>query len=219
MELKYKNWNDITIGVYKELNEILKFERTDDEIMDEVNLSIALLSTLCDADEDEVASLTINDFKALAAQCAFLNEMPKVRIKDKYIINGKEYRVQYNVQDMTMAQYIDYQTFVKEKDKHLSNIIACFLIPKGKKYGDGYDIQKVKDDIGNHLSIVDANSILFFFVLLYQSLTKAMLTYSIRQMKKARKKMNKEEQEKIDLAIAETKRAMTLVGNGYGYTL
>jgi hypothetical protein len=219
MELKYKNWNDITIGVYKELNEILKFERTDDEIMDEVNLSIALLSTLCDADEDEVASLTINDFKALAAQCAFLNEMPKVRIKDKYIINGKEYRVQYNVQDMTMAQYIDYQTFVKEKDKHLSNIIACFLIPKGKKYGDDYNLQEVVDDIEQYFSIVDAHSVCFFFMMLFQSLTKTMLTFLVKKMKKGMKKMTTEEKEKTQEAIDHLNKVISLVKNGDGFTL
>lgn len=219
MELKYKNWNDITIGVYKELNEILKFERTDDEIMDEVNLSIALLSTLCDADEDEVASLTINDFKALAAQCAFLNEMPKVRIKDKYTINGKEYRVQYNVQDMTMAQYIDYQTFVKERDKYLSNIIACFLIPKGKKYGDDYNLQEVVDDIEQYFSIVDAHSVCFFFMMLFQSLTKTMLTFLVKKMKKGMKKMTQEEKEKTQEAIDHLNKVISLVKNGDGFTL
>ena len=169
--------------------------------------------------EDTIVSLTTSEFSTLLSQTTFLSTLPKVKIQDTYTINGNEYEVFLTLKDMSVAQYIDFQTFYKDQDKYFKELLACFLIPKGKKYGDGYDIQKVKDDIGNHLSIVDANSILFFFVLLYQSLTKAMLTYSIRQMKKARKKMNKEEQEKIDIAIAETKRAMTLVGNGYGYTL
>ena len=132
MELKYKNWNDITIGVYNKLNKLLKFEPTDDVVMDELNLTIQILSVLCDVDEDVIGDLTRSEFAELAAQCAFLQELPKVKIKDKYTINGKEYTVQFNVQDMTMAQYIDYQTFIKEQDKYMSNILACFLIPKGK---------------------------------------------------------------------------------------
>ena len=216
IELKYKSWNDISINTFNKLKEIKINSNDSLELLDS---NITLLSILCDVDEDTIASLTTSEFSTLLSQTTFLSTLPKVKIQDTYTINGNKYEVFLTLKDMSVAQYIDFQTFYKDQDKYYKELLACFLIPKGKKYGDGYDIQKVIDDIGNHLSIVDANSILFFFVLLFQSLTKATLTYSIRQMKKARKKMNKEEQEKIDLAIAEMKRAMTLVGNGYGYTL
>lgn len=216
IELKYKSWKEISVNTFNKLKDIKVNSNDSLELLDS---NIALLSILCDVDEDTIVSLTTSEFSTLLNQTAFLSTLPKVKIQDTYTINGNEYEVFLTLNDMSVAQYIDFQTFYKDQDKYFKELLACFLIPKGKKYGDGYDIQKVKDDIGNHLSIVDANSILFFFVLLYQSLTKAMLTYSIRQMKKARKKMNKEEQKKIDLAIAETKRAMTLVKNGYGYTL
>lgn len=216
IELKYKSWKEISVNTFNKLKDIKVNSNDSLEVLDS---NIALLSILCDVDEDTIASLTTSEFSTLLSQTAFLSTLPKVKIQDTYTINGNEYEVFLTLNDMSVAQYIDFQTFYKDQDKYFKELLACFLIPKGKKYGEDYDTQKVIDDIGNHLSIVDANSILFFFVLLYQSLTKAMLTYSIRQMKKARKKMNKEEQEKIDLAIAETKRAMTLVGNGYGYTL
>lgn len=216
IELKYKSWNDISVNTFNKLKEIRVNSNDSIELLDS---NIALLSILCDVDEDTIADLTTSEFSTLLSQTTFLKDMPKVKIQEYYKINGKEYQVFLSMKNMTVSQYIDFQTFYKEQDKYFKELLACFIIPKGKKYGEDYDVQEVIDDIGNHLSIVDANSILFFFVLLYQSLTKATLTYSIRQMKKARKKMNKEEQEKIDMAIAEMKRAMTLVGNGYGYTL
>lgn len=219
MELKYKNWNDITIGVYNKLNKLLKFEPTDDVVMDELNLTIQILSVLCDVDEDVIGDLTRSEFGKLAAQSAFLQELPKVKIKDKYTINGKEYTVQFNVQDMTMAQYIDYQTFIKEQDKYMSNILACFLIPKGKKYGDGYNLQEVVNDIENYFSIVDAHSVCFFFTLLFQSLTKVMLTYLVKKMKKGMKKMTQEEKEKTQEAIDHLNKVINLVKNGDGFTL
>ena len=216
IELKYKSWNDISINTFNKLKEIKINSNDSLELLDS---NIALLSILCDVDEDTIADLTTSEFSTLLSQTTFLKDMPKVKIQEYYKINGKEYQVFLSLKNMTVSQYIDFQTFYKDQDKYYKELLACFIIPKGKKYGEDYDVQEVIDDIGNHLSIVDANSILFFFVLLFQSLTKATLTYSIRQMKKARKKMNKEEQEKIDMAIAEMKRAMTLVGNGYGYTL
>jgi hypothetical protein len=140
--------------------------------------------------------------------------MQKAKIKDRYKINGQMYEVHLNVEDMTMSQYIDFQTFIKEKEKYLKNICACFLIPKGKKYGEGYSISEVVEDIGNYFSIVDAHSIFFFFIILFQSLTKATLDCLVRKMKKQQKKMNKEEQEKIQQAIDELNKVANLVKNG-----
>lgn len=216
IELKYKSWNDISINTFNKLKDIKINSNDSIELLDS---NITLLSILCDVDEDTIADLTTSEFSTLLSQTTFLKDMPKVKIQEYYKINGKEYQVFLSMKNMTVSQYIDFQTFYKEQDKYFKELLACFIIPKGKKYGEDYDVQEVIDDIGNHLSIVDANSILFFFVLLYQSLTKAMLTYSIQQMKKAKRKMNKEEKEKIDLAIEEVKRVKNLVENGYGYTL
>lgn len=216
IELKYKSWKEISVNTFNKLKEIRVNSNDSIELLDS---NITLLSILCDVDEDTIADLTTSEFSTLLSQTAFLKDMPKVKIQEYYKINGKEYQVFLSMKNMTVSQYIDFQTFYKEQDKYFKELLACFIIPKGKKYGEDYDVQEVIDDIGNHLSIVDANSILFFFVLLYQSLTKAMLTYSIQQMKKAKRKMNKEEREKIDLAIEEVKRVKNLVENGYGYTL
>jgi hypothetical protein len=217
LELKYKNWNEITINVYQKLQCLLKQESTGDSTMDNLNMNITLLSILCDVDEDVIADLSIEDFKALANQCVFINDMPKVRIKDRYTINGQIYNVQFNVQDMTMAQYIDYQTFLKDSEKYMKEIIACFLIPKGKKYGEGYKIADVIEDIGNYFSIVDALSVCFFFTILFQSLTKATLRCLVKKMKREKRKLNKVEQQQMDKAIAELTKVMNLVGNGFGF--
>jgi hydroxymethylpyrimidine/phosphomethylpyrimidine kinase len=93
------------------------------------------------------------------------------------------------------------------------------LIPKGKKYGEDYNIDDTINDIGEYLSIVDANSILFFFAILFQSLTKVTLNYSIKEMKKLKKKMtNKEEIEKLEKVIKEMEKAKVLAKSGIGYT-
>ena len=219
MELKYKNWKEISINTFKKLQEAIKDAPvTDDETLNTLNNNIAMLSVLCDVDEDDIASLTTSEYVRLVNECNFLVDMPKVKITDNYTINGKEYEVFLSLRNMTVAQYVDFQTFYKEQDKYYKELLACFLIPKGMKYGEGYDIAEVANDIGEHLSIVDANSIMFFFVLLYQSLTKATLNYSIRDMKKLmRKEKNKEQRVKMEQAIMELKKARDLVVNGTGY--
>lgn len=216
VELKYKNWNEISINTFEKLQGLLNLEKTGDEQMDNLNMNISMLSILCDVDEDAIADLPVNEFTELSKQCMFINEMPKAKIKNKYEINGQMYEVQFNVEDMTMNQYIDFQTFIKEKEKYLKNICACFLLPVGKKYGEGYKISKVVEDIGNSFSIVDAHSIFFFFTLLFQSLTKATLACLVKKMKREKKKMNKEQQVQVQRAIDEVNKVMNLVKSGAG---
>lgn len=216
MELKYKSWNDITINVFQKLKDI-QIQNTDDKLIDNINNNISLLSVLCDVDEDEIADLTASEFNRLLEQTSFLNDMPKKNISNSYIINGKKYDVFVEMRDMTMAQYIDYQTLIKDKEKNFKQLLAIFLLPHGKKYCDGYNITEVIEDIGE-MNIVDANGLLFFFVLLFRSLTKSMLTYSIRQMKKMmRKEKDREMKMKIGRAIVEMQRAVNLVKNGDGF--
>ena len=212
MELKYKSWNDITVNVFEELKNI---PTSNGDVLEDLNSNISLLSILCDVDEDEIAELTTTEFNQLLKQTAFLADMPKVKIIDKYNINGNKYNVHLAVADMTMNQYIDFQTFCKDKEKYMKNLIACFLIPEGKKYCDGYKIEDVIKDIGD-MPITAAHSIMFFFIILFQSLTKATLRCSERKLKKAMKKMNKEEQEKTEMVVKMLREIAVSVGNGDG---
>lgn len=214
MELKYKNWNDISVNIFHRLQEVLTTEKSGDELIDNINSNIMLLSILCDVDEDVISNLSPQEFNGLLQQTKFLNEMPKVKIKDNYTINGKKYRVHLNMEDMTMAQYIDFQTYCKDKDKYTREILSCFLIPKDCKYGDNYNIGEVIDEIGEHLSIVDAHSIMFFFTLLYRTLTKTTLTYLEKKLKKMSKKMTEEQRKKTEEAITTMREIMDLVQSG-----
>lgn len=216
MELKYKNWNEISVNTFNELKNI--DYNKEDGVLGELETNIELLSILCDVDENAISNLSTTEFQYLISQIEFLKTMPKVKVQDKYVINGKKYKVFLTLKDMTISQYIDFQTYYKDFNDKFAECLSCFLIPEGKKYGEGYDIVEVIDDIGNHLSIVDANSIMFFFVLLYRSLTKVTLCCSIKDLKKImRKTKDREEKNKLKIAIREAEKAMTLLQNGDGF--
>lgn len=219
MELKYKSWNDITVNVFERLtNAIAATEEIGDDGIDNLNKHIAILTTLCDVDEDIISNLTPSEFYKLVKQTEFLNEQPKKNIINKLKLNGKEYEIFLSVGEMTMNQYIDFQTLYKDREKNFKQLLAIFILPKGKKYCDGYNIQDVIDDIGEYLPITDANNILFFFVLAFQSLTKATLKSLDRQMKRMKKKeKNKERVEQIKQAMEQVQTALNLVESGDGF--
>lgn len=217
IELKYKNWEDISVELFYKLQAKLgnNFNLNEVESLDK---NISIIALLSDNDEDTIADMPINDFSKMVKKIDFLKKMPNVEIKDKYIINNKKYYVHTNLKKMTAAQYIDFQTLQKDYYNNLKYLLACFIIPEGKQYAQDYDIDEVANDIFKHLSIVDANSIMFFFAIQYRALTKGILTYLEKKMKKAmRKEKNKAMKIKIGRSIIQMNRVMNLVENGDGF--
>lgn len=214
MDLKYKSWKDITIEVYDKLRNLKTEVNNEEQTLD---LNVKLLSILCDVDEDTVGDLPLTEFSNLVAQTEFLKDMPKYTIETKYKIGDREFDVQTNLRTLTTAQFIDFQTMVKEPDKNLSNLLACFMLPKGKKYGEDYDIIEVAEFLKKNMSIATARSIMFFFTLEYQALQKVMLAYSIKDLKKQMKKeKNEETKKKLEEAIQQMIQLNNLMVVGDG---
>lgn len=218
IKLKYKNWSDISIKKFDEISDILShINNVNDEEALEININ--LLSILCDVSVEEIEDLPLTEFSKLVKQTEFLKEMPKVDIKDSYVINGKKYVLCANVSKMTTAQYIDYQTLIKNADKNVKELLSVFLIPKGKKYGE-YDLEEVMSDIYNYFPIADARAVSFFFTLVLQSLTKATLISLERRTKKELKKAKtKVEKEKIEILLGTIRLSKDSIPNGIGHIL
>lgn len=126
-------------------------------------------------------------------------EIPSTKIYDKYEINGVVYVLNPNISDMTTAQYVDFRKYASEdmSVNNFNNILSIFLIPEGREYNDGYDINKVKSDIDNHMTIVDANSIAVFFYQEQKRFLRYLLKYFKYKMKRM-KKITKEERQMLD---------------------
>lgn len=193
------NYSKLTIGKYLEVKELLS------EDMDALEQQASLIAVLNDMDAEDVLDLPLGTYNKLLQSLGFLMELPKPRQAPptKYKIDGIEYDVMLNIQDMTIAQYIDYQTFLKEGDKYIVELLSVFIIPRGHKYNDGYDIADVQKKIREKLSIIDAVTLSAFFLNLSQALISSTVRYSIKRMKRLmRKEKNLEMKKKYQEAIA-----------------
>lgn len=213
IEIKKNSWDKINIDTYTKLKNL----KISDDSLDNLNNNITLLSILCECDEEDIINLTTDEFKDLLNNTSFLHVMPKVKIQNKYIINGNEYEVFLNLKNMTVAQYLDFQTFIKEQEKYFKELLCVFLIPKGKKYNEGYNIDNVKDEIGEYMAITDAYSIVFFFTLLFQSLISSTVECSITDLKKMKKTMTPQEVKEMEKAIQKLEDLKLLMKNGGGF--
>lgn len=177
------NWNDITLKQFYEIQDILSVE--DDYTV--FNLIDYLYNVDCQ-------SLPIKELKKY--DISFIKEpIPDVKLKNKYTINGTVYKSNYNLTKVTVAQFIDYQNYIKNKPVKYEDILSIFFIPeKFDTYNTNYDIEKVKSDL-LELPIDVVHSICFFFGRQLKIFFLLFRFSLIRQVKK----MKMDKQKKIEL--------------------
>lgn len=182
-KIKIKNsWEALTYGDYMQLVQIGEAD------IPENYKTTHLLSILTGEKVEDLESLQITTFMKLVPHLRFLNEKPKdIKHKSEYEVNGRKYIVQADVDKICTAQFLDYSSYIKEKyDTNGPNTIklaSCFLIPEGHKYGDGYDINQVWNDI-NDMSFLDVKALAFFLQLQYAAYILISNDCIDRQMKK-----------------------------------
>ena len=180
------NYADLPVGKY------LDILAANEGTAEDIDKQVATIAILTDKTEDEILALPVPDYTALARAADFLHHEDKGehRLAKRYTLGGLALVPCTDIRKMTTAQYIDFQTLTKDGDydRHLPEVLSCFLVPEGKSYGEGYDFADVQDAIRRHLSVTDALSLLAFFFVSLQTLTDDFLTLSERATKAIRDK-------------------------------
>lgn len=196
------SWNDMPISTFKEMAKIHRSQISDDE---KVFKTAALLNGMT---YDEFLDLPINDARNLVAQQSFLYEAPKPeKTKRKYHLGTRDYKLMKNTDEMTTAQYLNYQSIAGiPLDESVDDLMAIILVPDGKVYGD-YDMEEAKEEIANNLSVTEALGIANFFTGCFERLMRRMALLSeaaLISIKWKTKGKNKEQvqAEKIALQTA-----------------
>lgn len=150
------SWEGVTLQEFEQIEQILVSDIPEDYKL------VNLLAVLSGESPSLFENLPISTFTSLVPKVMFVTqELPQVKVRDNYIINGHRYKLDANIPSITTAQYIDYQTYMKESQIDLQKVISVFLIPEGHKYNDGYDMSEVLSDI-HQMKIVDVKAIGFF---------------------------------------------------------
>lgn len=131
---------------------------------------------------EDVLDLPLKDFNEKCKELQFLQkEIPNdLHVKD-IKVNGREYYFDGLLGKITTAQYIDFQNYQKNNDEQKS--FSVFIIPKGHKYNDGYDMEQVFNDILD-VPVPILFSASFFFSRQFELFIRIFRHYSIKQMKK-----------------------------------
>ena len=169
------NWEDINLKTFKELIALYKSNATNLEL-------ISLLSG------KPAEDLSLEELKDWINEIKFLEEPYKPKeIKSEYNIQNKIYKPVVSLKNIKAGQFIDFQTFIKDPEKNIANIAACFLLEKGKTYGDNDPLEEA-EFFDKYLKITDYKDIFNFFTVAWKSYTNSIQAYSLKAMKKMLRK-------------------------------
>jgi len=184
------NYRDLPVGKYEEIVRLCEQE------MSEVDRKVAILAVLTGKTEDEILHLPLPTFTEYSKKSRFLerecpdNLIPAVR--KSYSLGDFVLVPVTDIRKINAAQYIDFQTFSKEKEKRMVEMLSCFLVPRGMDYNEGYDVLEVHDAIREEMSVAELLALVAFFFGRFLKSTRNTLTYSIRLLEKTNPEKAKE---------------------------
>ena len=196
------NWTELSLKKYNDIKDLY----LDTELSDEDRL-IYQIRILFDVDP---LKLKTNELHKYINEMKFLGEkVPKVKLKSTYKLGENTYTLKKDLRNLTVAQWLDWQNFLKDggsDTNNYPNLLSIFFFPKDvDEYGDGYDIEQVRSDINNYLSIAEALSISSFFLTYQKTSLLLSLLYTKKQilktpLTKEQKKKVKKEMRKLIIA-------------------
>ena len=136
------------------------------------------------------------------------NPIPNL-IRKSYSIGGKKYVTTIRPEEITTAQYIDFQVRATDAPEDLAGLLSVILIPDGKKYNDGYSSDDVRQEIYKNFPIEDAMGVSAFFFTLWKKSICRLLRQNKRLLRQLKRKRKKTEAE-IQL-IATTERLIETI--------
>lgn len=180
-------WNELTLWQYQQIMPILT---NPDKDWTELDKEVKLLCVVTGMTEQQIDSLSIEDLKELRKELTFLDEPIEGKPVDFIVVNGRRYRMNYDIKNMPAARYIESKVFSKDTVANLHKIAASMVIPQkkqwfGKWVDDKYDASKHEEYSAD---MAEANFIhiyhsLVFFYQVYRNWIEVSRDYMIQEMK------------------------------------
>lgn len=200
-------FEEMPLGVYCRVLDVL-----EDKDRDELMTQVGLVAALSRCSDQEVLDLPVPEFTARTHALAFLEAPPPEHVPDtlpgRITINGHEYSLDTDPAKVNTAQYVDYQSLIRQGRDGWPGLVALCVVPVGKAYGHtgpgdplGYDVEAVKREIADHMPVATANGIMANFLRRHLALTRSSLTSLQRGARRMPKGPEK------DMATAQLHRA------------
>ena len=199
------DWNQISIDKYYEIKDIV-----EDKDTDAISKNVQLVALMLDKDEQEVWDMELTEVGEYIKALSFLD---KFEIPKHPNMNITRIKVMKDITKINMAQYVDYQNFMRMPLREsMDKILSIFLIPDGKTYNTDYDIIDLQKNIRENLSFRVAEGLLGFFLRRWGESLVRSLDYYRKTAKKEKDPQKKKEMEEMLEQIKKKIKDLTSLG-------
>ena len=179
------SWSDVTLSTWLQLIDFESGTKTE-----EATETIAALS---DIPKKLIKELSLSDVAVIMSKVGELQQEQDTKLKRIIEINGVEYGFMPDLDSISLGQYADIETFIKNGiDKNLPELMAVLYSPIKLKKNDIYIIEPYDGDIRlraeemKQMSAEQVQSALVFFYTLGKVLSEIMPLYLIQRLKETK---------------------------------
>ena len=186
----------LTIEKHKQIQKLLK----DNNVEDMQEVQAEWLAIYADTDLDTIMNYPLTKYHKLLEKfyADYFTDFSKAepKIKDKYTAGDMVLVPMLDFTQITVAQMMDFSVLSTDPVENIEKLLAIFLIPKGKKYNDGYDLMEVQKAILK-MSFNELSPLLAFFLKWFQGCRNHIQISCLEEVKKQTKLIQKIQKRQI----------------------
>jgi len=178
-----KSWSDVTLEKWVKLVDLHKGSRS--------NEALKTISALSDIPKKLINELGIKDVAIIMDKIAELQRKSDGRLRNVITVEGKDYGFHANLEDITLGEWADIETFIKVGvEKQMPEIMAVLYRPIVERKNDKYVIEAYDGNITiraeefKKMKAEQVQSAMVFFWSLGNELLKILPLYLTERMKK-----------------------------------
>ena len=160
------------------LSQYQKFLQIQKDNEDEHFLASKMIEIFCGIPHKESYSLKAKDVHRITNILADMFEQ-KPQLKRRFVLNGVEYGFIPNLDDMTLGEYVDLDTYISKWDE-VEKAMAVLYRPIVNTYKDKYNIEEYKAEGSEVFKDVPMDIVfgsMLFFYRLGIDLSRVMTSY------------------------------------------
>lgn len=185
------SWSDVTLEKWLKIVDLETGSKTE-----QAEETIAALSNM---PKDLVKELSLRDVAVIMGKIAELQSKQDTTLKKVIEIDGVEYGMHPNLDDITLGEYADIETFIKNGiEKNMPELMAVLFRPVKERNGEAYTIKAYDGDITiraeqmKKMSAEQVQSSMVFFWSLGNELLKILPLYLMERTQEIAKGLQTE---------------------------
>ena len=185
------SWSDVTLDKWMQLVN----SKTDSKAK-EAEVTIEALS---DIPKELINQLDLSDVSIIMSALGEMQGKKEAQLDKTFEIDGIEYGMHPNLDNLTLGEYADLETFIKNGvENHLPEVMAVLFRPIKERNGEAYVIEAYDGEIAlrteemKKMSAEQVQSALVFFCHLGAALSRTLPSFLIQQSREVMRKLKTE---------------------------